>query len=225
MSQSAFMGTLAAFLLAAAVIVWVYVYASADEQPAVRAVLTLGIPLAVSWVSPPGGHRAPWFYRPPPPSVPTVRAVAALPPATSILAITEHGEVLDAVLEPTAAAPLNVRVAEILAHAEADEHLPVPERTSEGATEDWSPTAMVTSVAIAATIVRSEPDAEERAILAAFDQLVGDTLTVPDWLADWGRKADATLEAAGLRSEPHRRWRAGALDAPTGELPRILLDA
>jgi hypothetical protein len=48
---------------------------------------------------------------------------------------------------------------------------------------------------------------------------------VPDWLADWGRKTDATLEAAGMTNERHKRWRAGVVDSPTGEQPRVLVGA
>lgn len=214
MSHNVFMALLTSIVLVGFAAVWAYCYGSAVDQPAVRAVLTLGVPRLAAWINPPGVHRAPWGYVPPP----TPRRAVTLAPSPVVAIILGTGEVLDS-------APLPVRVAEILAHNEDDEHIPLPERTDEGATDTWSPTLEVSRERAVPTLVRSEPDADERALLAAMEALGEDLRKVPDWLTEWGAQTDAYLEAAGLRSEPHKRWRAGILDFPTGELPRVLIGA
>jgi hypothetical protein len=216
MSQTAFMAALTAITLVGAVAILAFIYVSAVDQPMVRTLVSFGVPLAWAWINPQGAHRAPWGYVPP---APRVRARAAvLPPAPVLPVVTEAAEIL-------ASAPLPVRVAEILAHNEADDHLVIPERTEAGATENWSPTAEVAAEPLPVVLAQSPLDGEARGILDAFDRLCGDVRVVPEWATDWARKVDATLEAAGIGNEPHKRWRAGVVYSPTGELPKVLIGA
>lgn len=60
-------------------------------------------------------------------------------------------------------------------------------------------------------------DAEASAILDRFQDYVNEWRTAPGYLVDFQGKVDAAAHAAGHYDEEHRRWRARAWDAATGE--------
>lgn len=99
---------------------------------------------------------------------------------------------------------------------------------TEGATEDWSPKAELAAVPerpapkpVVRLVVHTEPDEFERSLTARFDAIVDGLRHVPDELVTFGKTVDASLERAGLDSEQHRRWRAGAFVVDTGEFSKV----
>lgn len=95
-----------------------------------------------------------------------------------------------------------------------------------GATEEWSPVADADAADQEAVrhevrISSTEPDADEKAILAALDDLVDSWRASPEYLVEWRDVVDEHLVAAGVDTDPHHRWRYRFLEVPTGEL-RIL---
>lgn len=249
MSQEVFAATLATMALVAFAAVYAYIMINAHDLPRVRAVLSFGLTL-LPWdrVRLPrrGAHAQPvwgsfrdWLDSAP--DAPPARAVGTAPvrlhvatgdpndPANDDVTTAEwvdaaRDRLLEALAAPTAVVPtLDIRAAEIRAHDENELHSgPVPERTDEGATADWSPVAEVAQIQQPVAISRTEPDMEELAILAELDRIAEEFRTVPDYLLEWGKDTDAYLEAAGLNAAAHRRWRYGTMDYPTSELPRVL---
>lgn len=106
-----------------------------------------------------------------------------------------------------------------------------PERTDEGATEDWSPAAEVAKVeadeqhAPNVTAAHTAPDLAELTLLADFDAIVDQLRAVPKELVDFGAQVDAGMARAGMDPELHKRWRATAFDVPTGEYRLALTGA
>lgn len=248
MSQQYFLAALVAIIGAGLAAIWAFIFGNTGAQPRVRAVITLGLSL-VDWHrlwadwgwQRPGQHRAPRGWTPAKEMVPGGMMLAfdpAYPDREPLLVSVDQSGVVHVVkvrqeppIEQAIAAmiarvetPMPVRVAEILAHQEDDTHaLEQSERTSAGATEDWSPVAQVAVERPRIVLASSTLDSEAQGILDAFELSCADARKVPEWADEWGRKVDASLEASGMNAEPHKRWRAGVLDFPTGELPKVLM--
>lgn len=231
MSQDLFFLALGLIVAAGFAAVLGYIVTSSTDR-AVRAVASLGLTEVPWWAlrRPQGRHVAPRGYVPPIPPVPAVVAVGI----ATVPVVDERGLVHVSLPvqedEPAPVKPpLEVRVAEILAHQEADEHeAPPPARTDEGATEDWSPVEEMAAVARPAdrpapTLARTEPDARELEILAAFDRLAASLAEVPAYLSELARVVDASLEATRLNAEAHQRWRQQVFQVQTGEWRRDLI--
>jgi hypothetical protein len=110
--------------------------------------------------------------------------------------------------------------------------LPVaPERSDEGATEDWSPRAAVEAVERVeehdpdVTAAHTPPDIAELTLLADFDEIVNGLRAVPKELVAFAAVVDESMAVAGMDGELHKRWRATAFDVPTGEHRRVLAPA
>jgi hypothetical protein len=85
----------------------------------------------------------------------------------------------------------------------------------DGASEDWSPLDDARAGKPTAQLAHSEPDDEERDLLARLDNVVTDLRTDTEDLAAFRTTVDEAHQRAGLDNEQHRRWRQGALDAKT----------
>ncbi len=242
MSQSAFVAVLTAVVVAAFAAVWIYA-ATSTTNPAVRHFLTAGLDTLIPWYRirlPRRGRHArrwsdttaEWLAKgaPAPADPPAVgRAAVPLGTATSLTVVDSDGyvhvsEPVSVVATPLTA-PLDVRVAEILAHEEDEVVTAVTPRSSVGATEEWSPRDEVAAMRVPPVVARTAPDAEEARILAEFAGLTEGFTEVPDYLVEWGRQVDAYLEAADLNADAHRRWRQQVQDIPTGEWRQSLIFA
>jgi hypothetical protein len=198
MTHSEFMATLYGIAFLAAAAIYVYVYACAG--PRTRSILLLGVPYLIFTT----GRHAPGPGRSPSVDAVPLHVGATENSPTLVSEMMAVGAFADAT--PT----------EVLRALRADPTVQL----------SYTPVPPTLHVAVPMT---HEPthalDDEAQAILDRFDRHVRGWMSAPDYVQEWQQHVDAVHRDAGLFDEGHRRWRAGAWDVATGEMPRIRIPA